>query len=417
MEKESSMRYIINEQLFMRRPPEGPLAAHVGPFGKWAFEQGYSKNRVGSRVVLAAGFSQWLGQKGISAQEVSGEHPVQYLRHRWRQKHVDRGDNPSLKQFLKFLRRGGIISAEKADSERITPVEQCVREYETYLQDQRALAMTTASQYARYIRLFLTKRFGKQKVKLESLQAEDVFGFVRQESLGTPFTYAKLIATSLRSFFQFARYCGSITADLAAAVPKVAGWSMSGIPRAIADNEIRKLLSSINRRHAKGRRDYAILLLLARLGLRSGEIAGLELEDIDWNSGSLTARGKGRETRLPLPRDVGEAIVAYLQHGRPTTTSRRVFLCIKAPFRGFQDSTVIAGIVRHAIKRAGVKAPTHGAHQFRHALATRMLRHGGSLKEIGELLGHRRIQVTAIYAKADISALRMLAMHWPGGAQ
>jgi site-specific recombinase XerD len=254
-------------------------------------------------------------------------------------------------------------------------------------------------------------------VKLESLRAEDVFSFVRQESLSTHFTHAKRITTSLRSFFQFARYRGFITADLAAAVPKVAGWSMTGIPRAIAPVEIRKLLSSIDRRHPKGRRDYAILLLLARLGMRSGEITCLDLDDIDWNSGSLKVRGKGRETILPLPREVGHAIVEYLRHGRPPATSRRLFLRSKAPFRGFRDSTVIAGIVRYAIERAGVQSPTHGAHQFRHALASQMLRHGSSLKEIGELLGHRSVQTTTIYAKVDIPALRMLALRWPGGAQ
>ena len=153
------MRYIINERLFMRRPPEGPLAAHVRPFGKWAFEQGYSNHRVDQRVVLAAGFSQWLGRKGIRAREVSGEHPAQYLRHRWRKKQVDRGDNPALKQFLEFLRRGGIVKAEKAESEPISPVGKYVRAFETYLQDQRALASTTVSQYTRCIGVFLTKCF------------------------------------------------------------------------------------------------------------------------------------------------------------------------------------------------------------------------------------------------------------------
>ncbi len=411
------MRYIINERLFMRRPPEGPLAAQVRPFGEWAFEQGYSKGRVHRRVVLAAGFSQWLGRRGILTGKVREAHAAQYLRHRSGQKQIERGDNPSLKQFLEFLRRGGVVVAERENSGRITPVGQCVREFETYLQDQRALVPVTVYQYARCIRLFLTKRFGRRAVKLERLRAADVYEFVRQESLSNPFTHGKRITTSLRSFFQFARYRGAITADLAAAVPKVAGWSMTGIPRAISAGEIRKLLSSIDRSHAKGRRDYAILLLLARLGMRSGEIACLDLEDIDWNSGSLKVRGKGREARLPLPQDVGEAIAEYLRRGRPPTTSRRLFLRSKAPFRGFRDSTVIAGIVRYAIERAGVQAPTHGAHQFRHALATQMLHHGGSLKEIGELLGHRSIQVTTIYAKVDIPALRKLALSWPGGAQ
>ena len=411
------MRYIINERLSMRRPPEGPLAAHIRAFGKWAFEQGYSKQRVQRRVHLAAGFSQWLERKGVRVRKVTEEHPAQYLQHRAHGKRIFPGDKPSLKQFLEFLRREGTIAAEKTDFKHITPVEQCVREFNTYLQDQRALVPGTASEYARYTRLFLRKRFGNHVVRLENLRADDVFGFVRHESQSTHFARAKRITTSLRSFLNFARYRGAITTDLAAAVPKVAGWSMSGIPRAIAADEIRKLLFSIDRLHAKGRRDYAILLLLARLGLRSGEIVGLDLDDIDWNSGSLKVRGKGREARLPLPQEVGAAIVEYLQHGRPPTTSRRVFLRSNAPFRGFRDSTAIAGIIRYAIERAGVQAPTHGAHQFRHALATQMLHHGGSLKEIGELLGHRSIQVTTIYAKVDIPALRTLALGWPGGAQ
>src|SRR5207253_1807106 len=152
------------------------------------------------------------------------------------------------------------------------------------------------------------KRFRNHAVKLEELRAEHVFGFVQEESLSTHFTHGKRLTTSLRSFFRFARYRGVITSDLAAAVPKVAGWSMSGIPRAIAADQTQKLLSSVDRRQSKGRRDYAILLLLARLGLRSGEIVRLELDDIDWNSGSLKVCGKGREARLPLPQEVGAAI-------------------------------------------------------------------------------------------------------------
>jgi integrase/recombinase XerD len=409
--------YIINEDLSLRRSPEGPLEAHIRPFGEWAIEQGYSKHRVQSRVHLAAGFSQWLKRKGVHVREVSGKHLGQYLQHRAHGRRIFPGDKPSLKQFLEFLQRGRIVAAEKTDSGSIKPVEQCVREFETYLKDQRALALTTISHYARYARLFLTKRFGKQAVKLEKVRAEDVFRFVRQESQSTHFGRGKRITTSLRSFFKFARYRGAITADLAAAVPKVAGWSMSGIPRAIAEDEIRKLLSSIDRGHSKGRRDYAILLLLARLGLRSGEIVRLELDDIDWVSGSLRVLGKGRQARLPMPQDVGEAIVEYVRRGRPPAASRRLFLRSKAPFRGFCDSTAIASMVRYAINRAGVRAPTHGAHQFRHALATQLLHHGGSLKEIGELLGHRSIQVTTIYAKVDIPALRTLALRWPGGAK
>ena len=409
--------YIINEQLSLRRPPEGVLAEHIRPFGKWAFEQGYSKQRVHRRVHLAAGFSQWLERKRILVRDVTEEHPPRYLEHRAHRMGVFPGDKPSLKQFLEFLRCGGIIPAKKLNCGPITPAEQYVRKFEAYLQDQRALAPTTIFHYARFVRLFLIRRFGNQAIELETLRAEDVFGFVQQESVSAPFRHGKHIASSLRSFFRFARYGGLITTDLAAAVPKVAGWSMSGIPRAIAADQTQKLLSSIDRRHGKGRRNYAILLLLARLGLRSGEIVRLDLDDIDWNTGSLKVCGKGRESRLPLPQNVGAAIVEYLRDGRPTTTSRRVFLRHNAPIRGLRDSGAIAGIVRFAIKRSGVQAPTHGAHQFRHALASQMLHHGGSLKEIGELLGHRSIQVTTIYAKVDVDVLRTLALPWPGGAQ
>jgi len=167
-----------------------------------------------------------------------------------------------------------------------------------------------------------------------------------------------------------------------------------------------------------GRRDYAVLLLLARLGLRSGGVAFLKLDDIDWNVGQLTVHGKsGQRSELPLPAEVGEAIAAYLRSGRPHSTSRRVFLRAKAPIRGFVGPCGVGSIVRHSIQRAGINAPTTGAHQFRHGLATEMLRQGASLSEIGDVLGHRHPQTTKIYAKVDIKALRTLALPWPGGVR
>jgi site-specific recombinase XerD len=222
----------------------------------------------------------------------------------------------------------------------------------------------------------------------------------------------------LRSFLQYARYQGAVTLDLAAAVPAVANWSMPSIPRAIGDEQVRQLLASIDRRTAMGRRDYAIVLLLARLGLRANEVSGLELEDINWEAGQVSVRGKrGHRTVLPLPADVGAAMAAYLRHGRPPSASRRVFLRSKAPIQGFLGQCAIGSIIRHRLHRAGIAAPTTGAHQFRHALATRMLRHGASLTEIGEMLRHRSSQTTAIYAKVNLTALRTLALPWPGGAR
>jgi integrase/recombinase XerD len=223
---------------------------------------------------------------------------------------------------------------------------------------------------------------------------------------------------ALRSRRRQVRLAACFSRWLGQQVVTVANWSMTSIPRAISTDAVRRLLASINRRTAMGRRDYAILLLLARLGLRAGEVVRLELDDIDWNVGSLKVQGKGgQHSDLPLPADVGAAIASYLQRGRPRSNNRRVFLRARAPVRGFLSQTAIGSLVRHTLSRAGVKAPTTGAHQFRYALATELLRHGASLAEIGEVLRHRSPQTTAIYTKVDLEALRALALPWPGGVR
>jgi site-specific recombinase XerD len=316
------------------------------------------------------------------------------------------------------LRREGVIRAEKTPAYRPTPAEQCVQAYEQYLLEVRALAHQTIINYIAFVRRFLEGRFGDGRVTLSQLCAGDVVGFVQRHVPGLNLKRAKLMTSALRSFLRYARYLGEITLDLAAAVPIVANWSMTSIPRGICADQVRALLASIDRRTALGRRDYAVLLLLARLGLRAGEVALLELDDIDWTGARLYVRAKAAQRlELPLPAEVGKAIVAYLRHGRPPSTSRRLFLRARAPIRGFQGPCAIGSIVRHALQRAGIDAPTTGAHQFRHALATQMLRQGASLGEIGELLGHRHPQTTTIYTKVDLEALRALALPWPGGGR
>lgn len=411
------MKYVVNDQVVLSRPLEGPLADHIAPFAQWVIEQGYALYSLYRRVLLAACFSRWLGQKGVRLRSVSSEHPARYLQYRARRVQPARGDPTSLKQLLDFLRQQGVMPAEKTRSLRQTAVEESAQRFERYLREERALASATILNYVPFIRSFLDDRFGNGPVTLERLCAGDVVRFVQRQA-PRHLKRAKLLTTALRSFLQYVRYRGDITLDLAAAVPPVANWSMTSIPRAISSDHIRQLLASISRRTRIGRRDYAVLLLLARLGLRSSEVAFLDLDDIDWKAGRVTVRGKsGRRTELPLPSDVGEAIVAYLRRGRPRSSSRRVFLRGRAPIRGFLGPCAIGSIVRHALKRAGINAPTTGAHQFRHALATQMLRHGASLTEIGEVLGHRSPETTKIYAKVDLDALRRLALPWPGGVR
>ena len=351
-------------------------------------------------------------------QSVSSEQAVQYLRYRARRVQIHKGDTAALRYLIEFLNREGVTPVEETAEPRPNPVEQCAGEFESYLRKERVLAEATIINYMPHIRGFLKHRFGDGTVQLSRLCAGDVVGFVQRQAPRLHPKRSKLMTTALRCFLQYARYCGEVTADLAAAVPVVPNWSRTTLPRGIMTEQVRQLLASINRRTAMGRRDYAILLLLARLGLRSSEVAFLDLDDIDWNLGQLNVRGKrGQCTELPLPPEVGKAIAAYLRHGRPESASRRLFLRAKAPLRGFQGACGVGSVVRHSLKRAKVNAPTYGAHQFRHGLATEMLRRGASLGEIGELLRHRHPQTTTIYAKVDIDALRTLALPWPGGAQ
>jgi site-specific recombinase XerD len=225
------------------------------------------------------------------------------------------------------------------------------------------------------------------------------------------------MVSALRSFFRFLLQRGEIATDLAACVPAVADWRLSTIPKYLGAEEVERLLSSCDRCTGIGRRDHAILLLLARLGLRASEVVVMELDDIDWRAGEIAVRGKGpQHDRLPLLQEVGEALTTYLRRDRPSVSTRRVFVRVRAPLRGFAGPVAISTIVRRAIQRADLRGLGKGvaAHLLRHSLATGLLRDGASMAEIGEVLRHRTPATTEIYAKVDIRSLRSLAQPWPG---
>jgi integrase/recombinase XerD len=331
------MRYIINDQVVLSRPLEGPLSVYIGLFANWGRQHGYAVYSLHRQVLIAACFSRWLGRKGVPLRSVSSECAAQYLRYRARRLRPQQGDAAALRHLIEFLRSEGVIPAPHAPPPKLIPVERCAQAFERYLREERALATATIINYVPFIRAFLKDRFGNGEVILSRLCARDVVRFVQRQAPRLHLKRAKLLTTALRSFLRYARYRGEVTMDLAAAVPVVANWSMTLLPRAIAADQVRQLLASINRHTAMGRRDYAILLLLARLGLRSSEVAFLELDDIDWDVGQLSVRGKGgQRTELPLSAEVGRALAEYLRRGRPASASRRVFLRAKAPIRGFR---------------------------------------------------------------------------------
>jgi site-specific recombinase XerD len=315
-----------------------------------------------------------------------------------------------------LLRQQGVIPAPPVPAP--TPAGQLQDTFRHYLRQERALAPATLVYYLGFVGEFLAARFGAGPVDLAGLCATDVTGFVRRRAATLGSKRAHMMTTALRAFLRFARYRGELATDLAACVPAVASWALATVPRALPPAQVEAVLAACNRQTALGRRDYAILLLLARLGLRAGEVVALTLDDLDWQAGWITVRGKGgRVGHLPLPVAVGEALAAYVQHGRPRTASRRVFLRARAPVVGFQGPCAVGSVVKHTLTRAGIASPRQGAHQFRHSLACQLLRQGASLAEIGELLRHRSPQTTALYAKVDLVALRPLACPWPGGAR
>jgi len=266
------MKCIINDQIALLRPPEGPLALYIAAFSKGASEQGYALSSLRKRIRVAAGFSRWLSDKSIRLRSVSSGHSAQYLRYRARRLRICEGDATALREFLEFLRHQAVIPTEKIHR-RLSAVERYAQGFERYLREERQLAKATIVNYMPFIRDFLDDCCGKGPVRLSRLRAGDVVRFVQRQVPRLHLKRAKLLTTSLRCFLQYARYRGDICLDLVAAVAVVANWSMLSIPRAIAPDQVRRLLVHIKRHTVVGRRDYAVLLLLAWLGLRSGEVA------------------------------------------------------------------------------------------------------------------------------------------------
>jgi site-specific recombinase XerC len=292
-------------------------------------------------------------------------------------------------------------------------VDVLVEQFRVWLAEERGLSPATVCCYGKQARTFLRQLPKPLDTVLPQLDSGQVTSFVLDYCRGRNTWSAQAMVTSVRALLRFLHVAGKVPVPLAAAVPSVAGWRLASLPRGLDPAVVQRLLDSCDRDAAVGRRDYAILTMLARLGLRGAEVAGLRLGDLDWRGGEITVRGKGnRIDRLPLPVDVGEALVEYLTKDRPARDAVTVFCTIRAPHRPL-STAAIRLTMRRASRRAGL--PRTGAHRLRHTLATEMLRAGASLPEVGQVLRHRSLLSTAIYAKVDDNALRVLARPWPGG--
>lgn len=397
---------------------QGPLSPHLEAYVSSLIDRQYSAHGVCMKARCARRFSDWLARQRIEGRDADEHAVALYHRERAAVRRVWRGELHALGQLLIFLRERGVIAVPTTVAE-VAPADRVVHQFKEHLLHVRGLAAHTISMYAAWARRFLTEHLGSETLDLNALRAADVITFVQHQALRHQPGELKRMTSALRSFLRYAQLQGEVESGIVAAVPAVASWSATpALPRAISSEHARRALDACDRCTAIGRRNYAVLLLLARLGLRAGEVVALLLDDVDWDAGRMRVRGKGgRDAWLPLPTDVGQAIAAYLQHARPNAPDRHLFLRASAPIRGLRSGMAVASIVAHALRRAGIDTPHRGAHQFRHALATQMLRRGASLAEIGELLRHRSPQTTALYARVDLVALRALALPWPGGAQ
>src|SRR5579864_2790935 len=334
----------------------------------------------------------------------------------WRRVVYRSGDKCTLALLLRHLRQLDVVPPPTPAP--LTPIDLIERDYGRYLRQERGFMSGSVGQYLTVARRFLWHRFRDGKIRLKELSTKDVSDFVLKDASIRGRRSAQLMTSVLRSFLDYLFQEGKTATNLATAIPATAGGRLSELPRYLEAAEVEKLLRSCDRRHKVGRRDYAVLVLLARLGLRAGEVANLALEDIDWTAGELVIRGKGnRVDRMPLLQEVGKAVADYLKRGRPCCSTRRVFVHCKAPYAGFSSPpNAVSNIVKRALGRAGLNPQNHGAHLLRHSLATKLLRNGASLSQIGQVLRHQQTQSTEIYAKVDVNALRALAQPWPGGA-
>jgi integrase/recombinase XerD len=399
----------------LRIQVSGPLEPFRAGFVSELEGRGYTTISACRQVQFMAHLSRWLAGEGLDSRALSLAVAGRFLADRRAAGYRSRVSVRGIEPLLVYLRGVGAAPAPVVSVPE-DPVGELLWRYRSYLTVERGLALETVQSYARAVRPFLEDRLSPQGLRLECLDGGDVISFVVARCPGLGRGHAKVTLTGLRSLLGFLFVEGIIGRPLAGTVPSAASWSLSGLPKRLESWQVQALLDSCDRGTAAGRRDAAILTVLSRLGLRSSELAALQLKDIDWRAGEIVVHGKGsRLERLPLPADVGEAIVVYLRDGRPgTVADGAVFVRSNAP-HGALTRGGVSHIVAGAARRAGL-APIY-AHRLRHTAASEMLRAGASLGEVGQVLRHRQAKTTAIYAKVNREALRMVACPWPQGAR
>jgi integrase/recombinase XerD len=399
------------------------LASHRQVFLERLSAQGYAPDTIACYERTVRRFCEEMEQRGLGIGNLDG--PVmEVLREA-----VLSGTTQSartyskfcLRQFIDHLVGSGVVTLSEPPAKEPSALGRLGEEYAAYLRQQRALSEATINSCMYMLKRFMAFRFGETLGDLNAITPEDIVTFLCQFKVGSRPYRDKSPPSRLRNLLKFLFWSGKTKRNLANSIPRVAQPKPTDLPRYLKPEEVQRLIEAARTNNAIGRRNYAMVLLLARLGLRAQEVIAIQIDDIDWRSGEILVRGKGKlHDRMPLVADVGEAIVDYIRNGR-AGTSRALFVSSFTPHRPFKDAQILKAVLREAFEKTGLEPPQKyvGSHVLRHSLATDMLRKGASLEEIGDVLRHRSRMTTTIYAKHDIDALRSVARAWPvqGGAR
>lgn len=404
----------LSGQVWFMEP--GDLLPLIEAFENHLSGLGHTELTVRGYHDSARHFADWFRRSGIELAAVDDRIVAQFAGHRCRcpgGRHCDRLSRKyvnRVRRFVRFLAVTGIVAM--AEPERPSPVNALVFEFQDWLRRHRGIGERTIARYGRMV-MRLLPALGEDPLAYDASLIRQV---ILAEAQASSPAHAKTMTTALRSYLKFLAARGACRPWLQQAVPAIPQWRLSALPRYLPAAEVEQLIASCDLTQPLGIRDRAILLLLARLGLRAGDILDMRLDDIAWAEGSLRVRGKGRqEICLPLPQDAGQALLDYLERARPPVDDNRIFLRSTAPYRPFEDSSTVSSVVRRALDRAGItNPPSYGTNLLRHSAATTMLRGGVSLDAVGAILRHRSVDTTAHYAKVDIDMLCQIAQPWPG---
>lgn len=395
------------------------LGTHIDELCRSLHGQGYARLTIREKLRTFVHLAEWMGRKHLGIGYLDERLVEKFVAAERQHGRCRRGIGTTLLGLLSQLRSASVVP-KLPQLQDDSPGAGLLARYEEHLRRDRALARSSIASFGRIARQFVSGRLEGAMARRSPLHADEVRAFVVKAAQRLAPRTAQTMAAALRSFLRFLFLRGETATDLALAIPIVRQERQVSVPRHLPPEDVKRLLDSCDRTSPTGRRDYALLLLLARLGLRAGEVMALQLGDVRWREGEIIVRGKGRvQDKLPLLPDVGEALVSYLRKDRPSGPSRQLFVCRKAPHRGFSHPSSVTTIVMRALQRADLTPPTRGAHLLRHSLATAMLRRGASFAEIGQVLRHQSARTTEIYAKVDLAALRDVARPWPatGGAR